>query len=205
MTWSKGGDSVFILTDLHQLDHFELLTPPRDNALHIPVQENFNISRVTPRLLWDHSDAVFLRPRQNTPFPKYESVVAVEFIFSVKEHQDHLAVVYQNVSLGSCLHVFRSRGGPSENVATLALFGRRAPERGILWEDLMIQAPWLESRGNSIVVELGGDMFRVTFFLENGELEIEQPDIEQADASAIVMVTNLKSSVEPIEPRIQST
>jgi hypothetical protein len=205
MTCSKGEDSVYILTDFHRFDHFEYLTPPRDDALHIPVQEYFNISRVTPKLLWDHSDAVFLEPRHNTPFPRYDSVVAVEFIFSVKGYQDHLAVVYQNIPLGSCLHVFRSRGEPFENIATLALFGRGAPERGILWEDLIIQAPWLESRGNSIVVELGGDTFRVTFFLENGELELEQPDFDQADASAIVMVTNLKSSVEPIEPRIQST
>ncbi|CAI9634054.1 unnamed protein product [Alternaria burnsii] len=179
-------DTIYIRTDFRHTDDFTHLAASRNNALHIPKQEDLEILQVTPRLLWDHSDAVFLQTRQGTPYPYYSSVVAVLFKSGVGGYKDHIFLVYESGVVHPVLHVF-SESSAEEHLQDIGrLFpawseerSRRLrgsdyhdpiPEKDISWEDIRKEAPWILKKGDSVVMSGSQGRCTIRFFLESDML-----------------------------------
>ena len=178
-------DSIYIRTDFHHTDGSTHLSVSRNNALHIPRQEHLEIYRVTPQLLWDHSDAVFLQTRGDSPYPHYSSVVAVRFK-RIGFHRDDIVVVYESGVIEPLLHVFsesfvREHGRNIEELFPAlseersyhfsgSTYSDLAPKKDVSWVDIRREAPWLLEQGDSIDVSGPEGRHNIRFFLVPGKL-----------------------------------
>jgi hypothetical protein len=204
-------NTIYITTDFHHTVDFAHLAASRKNALHIPKQENLKVYGVTPQWLWDHSDAVFLQTRQDTPYPYYSSVVAVQFMSWLGGHVDFITVVYESGVIHPVLHVFSEYSAWEHRKDIERLFPawseectlhRRGanhremvPEKNISWEDIRREAPWLLEKGDSIYMpDTKGPGYSIQFFLESGKLDPHN-----------VPVISLKASVIENEPGVDTT
>ena len=201
-------DTIYITTDFHHADDITHLSACRDNALHIPKQKDLEVNCVTPQLLWDHSDAVFLQTRQNTPYPHYSSVVAVRFRHRLGFYRNDVIVVYESGVIQPLLHVFSEsstsdfrqdileRLFPSwdEDYSSRHRRSNLIPEKDISWEDIGEEAPWLLEMGDSVAVPgtVGG--YNIQFFLESGKLHPHN-----------IPVMNLKASVTDSQSEMDTT
>jgi hypothetical protein len=180
-------DTIYITTDFHHVNDFTHLSVSRKNTLHIPKQEDFKILQVTPQWLWDHSDAVFLQPRQDIAYPPYySSVVAIKFNLWLGGHSHNIYVVYESGVLHPLLHVFSSLSTLEQRRDIMRLFSTfwseedshrenqyrdLASKKDISWEDVKREAPWLLKEGDSTYVHGTAYRYNIKFFLEVGRLD----------------------------------
>lgn len=202
-------DSIYITTDFHHADDFAHLAASRNNALHIPKQEGLEFYGVTPQLLWDHSDAVFLHTRQDTPYPYYSSVIAVEFRHRLERHTNKIFVVYESGVIQPLLHVFSEASAYEHGTDILErLFPARdkehsrrrrlrnyrelIPEKGISWEYIKKDASWLLEMGDSIDVSGTVGNYNIQFFLDSGKLDPHNIPVKSLKA----FVTHSQSEID---------
>lgn len=179
-------DSIYIRTDFHHTDDFTHLAASRKNALHFSQQEDFSICGVTPQSLWDHSDAVFLQTRQDTPYPYYSSVVAVLIKSAHEGYTDYIFVVYESGVIHPALHVFSEYSASKHRRDIERLFPAWSkesslrhrhlsddlvPEKDISWEDIRREAPWLLEEDDSVDMSGHNSKYNIQFFLESGKLD----------------------------------
>ncbi|CAN9140993.1 unnamed protein product [Alternaria alternata] len=180
-------DSIYITTDFHHADDFAHLAASRNNALHIPKQQDLEFRGVTPQSLWDHSDAVFLQTRQDTSYPYYSPVIAVEFRHWLERYTNKIFVIYESGVIQPLLHVFSEDSAYEHGQDILErLFpgwieehSRRhhrrnysdlVPKKEITWEDIRREAPWILEKDESINVSSGEGRCNIRFFLDPGKL-----------------------------------
>jgi hypothetical protein len=194
-------DTIYIKTDLHH-HHIDIahLSMSRKNALHIHEQEDLKIYRGIPETLWDHSDAVFLQPRQDFAYPYYSSVVAVKFNLLLGGHSHNIYVVYESGVLHPVLHVFSSLPTLEQRRDIMRLFPTFSSEenshhgnqyrdlvskKDISWEDVRREAPWLLKEGDSTNVHGTAYRYNIKFFLESGRLDPHRIPVISLKASVI--------------------
>jgi hypothetical protein len=204
-------DTIYITTDFHHNTDFTHLAASRKNALHIPKQEGLEISQVTPHLLWDRSDDVFLQMRQDTQYPYYSSVVAVQFKSWLGGFDDYIVVVYESGVIHPVLHVFSESSAWEHRKDIKRLFpawseerSRRlrsldyrdlVPEKDISWEDIRREAPWILEEGSSIELHSTEGGCKIRFSLRSSKLDPYNIPVISLKAS----VTDSQSGIDTAE------
>jgi Heterokaryon incompatibility protein (HET) len=165
----------YILTDQYATKFDALYPAYRNGAIHIPVNNVFQLSRAVPERLWDVTDRILLKPKPYA-FSVYPMAIALAFKGTLERKHVSLVVL--------CEHQYEG-GVPSATIFVREKYERQAAlifkgkyrTESVFWADFIFQAPELRYLRNYVEIPIESEIFTVSVAFE--------PRVWDADASVL--------------------
>ena len=143
----------------------------RHFAIHIPKNDAFQLQDAIPETLWDVTDRIFLWPKAYEPSlltRVYPTVLAIAVKIKCGDTFVLVQLLCDYATKRPTLKLFTpirySRGKQ-------IIFQLRYREKTPSWEELLIQAPSIESLSESTTVKAGHNLYTITASFELEELK----------------------------------